>query len=222
MKTKKLVIIGIGETAHLAYEYFTFDSEYEVVAFAVENVFLKEKTFLNLPVFSFEDIDAFFSPATHHLFIALSSGKLSRERTRLYELTKHKGYSVASYVSSKAFVWHNVTIGENCFILENNTLQPFVRIGNNVTLWSGNHIGHRTTIDDNCFITSHVAVSGFCKIGKNCFIGVNAAVADNISIADDCLVSIGSVITKNTEENGIYKGAPAKKHPLPAKTFYNI
>ena len=28
-KTKKLVIIGSGETGLIAYEYFQFDSEYE-------------------------------------------------------------------------------------------------------------------------------------------------------------------------------------------------
>lgn len=35
-KCKNLVTIGTGETACLAYEYFTHDSEYEVLAFAME------------------------------------------------------------------------------------------------------------------------------------------------------------------------------------------
>lgn len=36
LKKEKLIIIGEGETANIAYEYFTFDSEYEVIAFSVE------------------------------------------------------------------------------------------------------------------------------------------------------------------------------------------
>ena len=77
----------------------------------------------------------------------------------------------ASYVSPRAFVWRNVKLGEHCFIFENNVLQPFVNIGDNVVLWSGNHIGHHSKIGDHCFVSSHVVVSGFCDIGANCFLG---------------------------------------------------
>jgi sugar O-acyltransferase (sialic acid O-acetyltransferase NeuD family) len=222
MKNKKLVIVGIGETANLAYEYFTNDSEYEVLAFAVEQEYIIENSFLDLPVLAIEKMTDNFPINEYYVFIAVSSTKFNRLRTRLYKRCKGLGYKVASYVSSKAFVWHNVEIGENCFILENNTIQPFVKIKDNVTLWSGNHIGHRTVIQDNCFITSQVVISGFCDIGKNCFIGVNSSIADNVNIADDCLISLGSVISENTDENGIYKGNPAKKHPLPAKRYFKI
>ena len=71
---------------------------------------------------------------------------------------KKKGYDFYSYVSPKATVLTN-KIGENCFILEDNTIQPFVEIGNNCVLWSGNHIGHHGKIDDHVFITSHCVVS---------------------------------------------------------------
>ncbi|MDD4969919.1 MAG: acetyltransferase [Paludibacter sp.] len=222
MELKKLIIVGIGETSNLAYEYFTHDSDYTVVAFAVESGFYNCNYFLGLPIFKIEEITDFFSPQEFYVFIAISSTNFNRLRTRLYDICKTQGYRIASYVSSKAFVWHNVEIGENCFILENNTLQPFVKVGNNVTLWSGNHIGHQSIIHDNCFITSHVVISGFCEIGTNCFIGVNSSIANNIIIADDCLISLGSVISENTEENGIYKGNPAKRHSLSAKTYYNL
>lgn len=222
MKDKKLIIVGIGETAHLAYEYFTHDSDYDVIAFAVEREHYFEKQFQNLPIYILEELSENFTPYDYYVFIAISSTNLNRLRTRLYHLCKTQNFKIASYLSSKAFIWSNVEIGENCFILENNTIQPFVKIGNNVTLWSGNHIGHRTIINDNCFIASHVVISGFCKIGKNCFIGVNSTISNNIDIADDCLISLSTVITKDTEENSIYKGNPAKKHNLSAKFFYNI
>ena len=37
-----IVIIGAGETAAIAYKYFTDDSPYEVVGFCVEGDFIKE------------------------------------------------------------------------------------------------------------------------------------------------------------------------------------
>jgi len=116
----KLIIVGDGETAELAYEYFTHDSPHEVVAFSVEREYAKKEQLFGLPVVFFEDLQSLFAPAEHSVFVAISYTKLNRVRTRLYHKTKSMGYELVSYVSSKAFVWHNVEIGENCFIMENN------------------------------------------------------------------------------------------------------
>ena len=40
-KKHKLLIIGDSAFAEIAYEYFTYDSEYQVVAFSVEEAYLK-------------------------------------------------------------------------------------------------------------------------------------------------------------------------------------
>lgn len=94
--------------------------------------------------------------------------------------------------------------------MENNVLQYRVRVGNNVVLWSGNHIGHQTVIKDNVFISSHVVVSGYCEVGENCFLGVNSSIANNVTIARDCLIGMGAVVNKDTEERKVYVGNPAK------------
>jgi sugar O-acyltransferase (sialic acid O-acetyltransferase NeuD family) len=207
---KQIVIVGDGETAELAYEYFTHDSPHKVVAFAVERAYAKKESLFGLPVVNFEELEQTYDPATHSAFVAISYTQLNRVRERLYKETKRKGYRFVSYVSSRAFVWHNVEIGENCFIMENNVVQYAVRIGNNVVLWSGNHVGHQSVIRDNVFVSSHVVISGYCEIGENCFLGVNSALANNLTIARDCLIGMGSVVNKNTEERKVYVGSPAK------------
>jgi len=207
---QKLFIVGDGETAELAYEYFTHDSPHEVVAFCVEREFAKRDQLFGLPVVHFEEVERIYPPEDYQAFVAISYTKLNRVRARLYQATKRKGYQLVSYVSSRAFVWRNVEIGENCFIFENNVIQYAVRLGNNVVLWSGNHIGHQTIIHDNVFISSHVVVSGYCEVGENCFLGVNSSIANNVSIARDCLIGMGAVIHKNTEERKVYVGNPGK------------
>ncbi|HKY26626.1 MAG TPA: acetyltransferase [Pyrinomonadaceae bacterium] len=209
-RSEKIVIVGDGETAELAYEYFTHDSPHEVVAFSVEREYAKKDSLFGLPVVHFEEIERDYDPASHAAFVAVSYTQLNRVRARLYDKAKRKGYRFTSYVSSRAFVWHNVQIGENCFIMENNVLQYAVRVGNNVVLWSGNHVGHQTVIHDNVFVSSHVVISGYCEIGENCFLGVNSCLANNISIGKDCLIGMGAVVTKSTEERKIYVGNPAK------------
>lgn len=223
--TVKLIIFGLGETAELAYEYFTHDPNYinhEVIGFCADLQYIKKDNFCGLPVVSMDEVAQRFPPGEFQGFVAVASGHLNRDRSALFTRVKELGYTLASYISARAFVWHNVEIGENCFILEDNTLQPFTKIGNNVTLWSGNHIGHRTVIEDHCFITSHVVVSGYCTIGAYSFVGVNACFADKVTVAPDNFIAMGAVINKNTVENGFYVGNPMELKKVSAKRFCGV
>lgn len=213
---EKLVIIGSGETAELAYDYFTRDTEYEVVGFSAEKVYIKNETLFGLPVVPFELIEDYFHPHLYSAFVAVSYTLLNRLRSRLFEETKKKGYHLCTYVSPKANVGSNVELGKNCFILENVTLQRGVKIGDCVTIWTGSTVGHRSTVGDFCFLAMHVAISGFCDIGAYSFLGVNSCMSDNLKVAHDCVIGAGSVLISNALEGRIYVGNPAK--PLPNKT----
>lgn len=221
-KNKKLIIVGDGEFAEIAYEYFTHDSQYDVCGFAVEKEYLNKNKLFNLPVVPFEEIEKHFPVTEYHIFVAITFTKLNRVRTRLYNIAKAKGYKIASYVSSKAFVWHNATIGENCFIFENNVIQYHAKLGNNVILWSGNHVGHRAVIEDNCFISSHVVISGYCRIGESCFVGVNTTLIDNVNVGKDCFVGAATFINKNLETGCLYTGAPAAKAKISSFSYFKI
>jgi sugar O-acyltransferase (sialic acid O-acetyltransferase NeuD family) len=205
-----IVVVGAGEQAQIAYEYFTHDSPRAVVGFAVEAAYLDRSELYGLPVVALEEVREHFPPERTSAFVAISSTKLNRVRTRLYEQVKGLGYSCASYVSSRAFVWHNVKLGENCMVFEDNVLQHKVEVGDNVVLWSGNHVGHQTRIEDHCFVSSHVVISGYCQVGRSSFMGVNSCVADFVKIAEDCIVGAGAVVVRDTEPARVYVGNPAR------------
>jgi sugar O-acyltransferase (sialic acid O-acetyltransferase NeuD family) len=208
MKKTEVIIVGDSPIAEVAYEYLMHDSIYQVVAFTVDKEFMKQAEMFHLPVIPFEDIEKAYPPSRYKMFVAVGYTQMNRLRARFFKKAKKKGYDLISYVSSKAFVWRNVQIGENSFIMENNVIQPFVRIGNDVTLWSGNHIGHHSIIGDHVFIASHVVISGFVEIGEYCFAGVNSTVANNIKIKRNSLLGAGSIILKDTEEGMIYGAEP--------------
>ena len=206
----KVVVFGVLDTAELAHYYLTNDSQYEVVAFTVNKQYIKQETFHGLPVVPFEELESYYPPSEFLFFAPMTGLKMNTLRKKIYEEGKSKGYEYITYVSSKATVCDN-KIGENCFILEDNTLQPFTEIGNNVVMWSGNHIGHHGKIEDHVFFTSHVVLSGHCYVKERAWFGVNSTIRDFVTIGEGSLIAMGSMITKSTEDNGFYLGSPAKK-----------
>lgn len=208
-QNNNIVIIGAGETAEMAYEYFTYDSRHKVAAFAVEKPFLKRGSLCGLPVVPLEELPRLYPAGRYKVFVAVSYTQRNQLRRRLFYDVKKKGYTAVSYISSRAFIWRNVEIGENCFILENNVIQHRAKIGNNVTLWSGNHIGHNSVIKGHTFVSSHVVVCGFCEIGQACFLGVNSTLVDKVKIGDNCIVGAAATVFCDVPDNhtisGVYR-----------------
>lgn len=213
----KVVIFGIQDFAQLARFYLQHDSEHEVVAFSVNRQYLPAAgTFDGLPVTAFEEVERTYPPDAFAFFAPMSPKRMNRAREGVYREIKAKGYEMISYVSSKATVFAGAQIGDNCFILEDNTIQPFTTIGNNVVLWSGNHLGHHSVVQDHVSFTSHVVLSGHCVVEPFCFFGVNATIRDGLRIAEGTLVAMSASITRDTEAWGVYKGSPARKGDVPS------
>lgn len=222
MQPNKLVIFGTSEIAQLAHFYFTTDSAYEVEAFTVDAGYIDKTEFCGLPVVPFEGVEEKFPPSDFSFFVALSYSKLNKIRKEKFLAAKELGYSLPSYVSSRATILNEGKIGENCFILEDNTIQPFVKIGSNVTLWSGNHIGHHSIINDHAFIASHVVVSGGVQIGEQCFIGVNATLRDHIITGEKCVIGAGVLLLADAEPEGVYMGPATERSRVPSSKLRGI
>jgi sugar O-acyltransferase (sialic acid O-acetyltransferase NeuD family) len=201
---KKLVIYGTGLIAEVAEFYFSLDLKCEIAAFTNASEFIKATQFKEKPLVPFEDLATSHPPDEYDIFIALGYAKTNQIRQLRYEEAKRMGYQCTTYISPRA-TYYGTPVGENCLILENNVIQPFVSIGNNVFLWSGNHIGHHSSIRDHCFISSHVVVSGGCDIGENSFLGVNSTLRDNIKLGKFVVAGAGSVIMKDCAERTLVR-----------------
>ena len=211
-----IIIFGIKDFSELAHYYLEHDSDHRVVAFCVNGDYLpEEKAFRGLPVVAFEEVQDIFPSNAYKFFAPMSPRNMNRDRADVYMEIKQKGYDCISYVSSKATLFEN-EIGENCFILENNTIQPFTKIGNNVVIWSGNHIGHHGVIHDHVTFTSHVVMSGHCEIGAYSFFGVNSTLRDGLRIAEGTFVAMAAAVVQDTDAWGAYKGNPAIKLTIPS------
>ena len=213
---KRLVIFGTGDFARVAAVYFSRDSSYELVGFTADGVDAAGATLLGRPVVPFERVRDVYSPDEHEVFVAVGYKRLNRARAEICARIKNGGYRLASFVSSTVISWGEWSHGEHCFILENNVIQPFATLGDNVVLWSGNHIGHDAVVGDHCFIASHVVLAGRVQVGEYCFVGVNACVKPGVKIAPGCLIGAGAVILNDTKPGSAHlvKGTPPA--PVPA------
>ena len=206
-----VVIFGAGDVARMAHVYFSRDSEHRVVGFTVDAGFRKITSLGGLPLVDFETVQREFPANQCQMFVAIGYTDTNQARARKYAEAKQRGYNLVSYVSSRCTNLADTPFGDNCFILEDNTIQPFVRIGSNVTLWSGNHVGHDSVIEDHVFVTSHVVISGHVKVGAYSFLGVNATIRNDVTIAPHTLIGGGAVIMADTEERGVYVPRPAQR-----------
>tara|TARA_B100000795_G_C22726296_1_gene409548 strand:- start:418 stop:1077 length:660 start_codon:yes stop_codon:yes gene_type:complete len=214
---KKLIIFGVGDIAQIANYYFETDSDYNVVAFTLHNEYITISELEGKPLVPFEKLEELYASADYEVFVALSYVEMNRLRERICNEVKVKGFKLASYISSRCTYLSQYEPGENAFIFEDNTVQPFVKIGDNVTLWSGNHIGHHSIIESHNFISSHVVISGHCIVQQHCFLGVNSTIAHKVTLAEGTLLGAGVIVSKNTEVNGVY--VPARSVILDKKSF---
>ena len=217
-----LVIFGIGDIAQLAHFYFSKDSDYDVIAFSVDSAFMKEEHFCGLPVVAFEQIATVYPPDTHDMFIAVGYSKLNAVRREKYSAAKAMGYRLASFISTRTNVLNGARVGDNCFILEDNMIQPFAKIGNNVILWGGDHIGHHSRIGDHCFIAAHVVIAGRVDVGEQCFVGINAALRDHIVIGNRCVIGGGALLLADAAPDGVYLGQATGRSNVPRSRLRSV
>lgn len=198
----RVIIFGNKDLAQLALFYLTKE-RYEVVGFTVEEKYLNN----NQQEYPWEELESTHPPSMVKLFAPIADNKL---RERIYNEGKNRGYKFISYVSPKCTNYAS-SIGGNCFIQEDNTLQPFTKIGNNVVMWAGNHLGHHSVVEDNVFITSHVVISGHCTIKKGAYLGVNSCIRDGVTIGENAIIGMGAVVTKDVPNGETWVGNPAKQ-----------
>jgi sugar O-acyltransferase (sialic acid O-acetyltransferase NeuD family) len=142
----------------------------------------------------FEDVPELYPSRNHDFFVAVGYANKNELRRKRYETARGLGYKMASYISPYAIIHPNAQIGEHCFILETVVIEPFVRIGDNVTIWSGTTIGHYGTIASHCFLSLRATVGGGTHIGEQSVVGLGAIVRDHICIGSRCTIGTAASV----------------------------
>lgn len=218
----KVVIFGAGKIADEAYYYLTNDSPHEIAAFTVDGAFVSSKEKLGLPVVAFEEAVERYPPDDFRMFVAVGYQELNKMRARKYEEAKARGYELISYVSSRASNFGGAEIGDNCFVLEFAVIQPCARLGNDVFLWSGNHVGHHSSVGDHCYVAGNCVISGNTVVEPYCFLGVSSTIGHEVRVGAESFIGAGSLVTKNVEPRSVYVTPDTPRFRLDSPSFLRL
>ena len=204
MFENKIIIFGTGEFAQEIFLYLKKFSKFNVIAFTIHKEFIKDKKLFEKPIIPFEEIENHFSNNESSMLICVGFSKMNKKREKIFYEVKKKGYKLENFIHPSNHVWDEFEIGENCIILENNIIRPYVKIGNDVIIENNNVISHHSVIKDHCYITSQSIIAGHVTIESNCYLGINCTIRNRIKLEKECLIGAGAVILKNTKEKEVY------------------
>ncbi|MGE0199579.1 MAG: acetyltransferase [Candidatus Melainabacteria bacterium] len=215
-QSRPWIIVGTGDFAEVMHHYLTHETTSPVAAFSVDSAYNTGGDFAGLPVVNFESLSETHPPGQYQVLVAIGYSKRNKIRQAKFEACRSMGYAMPGYISRHA-TYYGTPVGENTIIMEDNTIQPCTRIGDNCVLWSGNHIGHHGAIGDHVFISSHVVISGHVTIQNNVFLGVNATLRDGITVGEAAIIGAGAVMMNDAEARQVYPGPVTQAAPLPGE-----
>jgi sugar O-acyltransferase (sialic acid O-acetyltransferase NeuD family) len=220
---RPLVVFGAGKVGEAVFRHLRLQADDDVVAFATEPSFVPQSgTFAGLPVIAFDEVAQRYPPGTYDMIVAVGYQELNGLRRRIYEQAKAKGYHLRSFVSRRAACGDWLEIGDNCVILDNVNLEPGVKVGNNVVLWSGALIGHHSIIGDHCWLAGHAVLGGGVRLGAETFVGLGALIGNEIEIGEKSFLGAGVVVTKSAEPKSVFVQGDTARFRLDSEHFMRI
>lgn len=219
---KRLFIFGTGNFAEMCHHFFSEDSGYEVCGFTVDAAYLGETTsFRGLPVIAYEELLASPLREGAEMFVAVGVGKINTLRAQKVEQVQRDGFTLASYVSTLARVPRGFVARPNTMIMDQVNIHPDVEIGANTIVWSNSRIALKVRIGDHVWITSAV-IGDSTTIGDFSFVGLNATVAPFVKVGSHNLIGAGALITQDTKDYEVYRGARSKPSKVSSLRIRNI
>lgn len=198
----KLIIFGNSLFAEIAVYYFKNFSDYKICYIACDKGYLKNKYFQNIENITYEQLLK-KDKSEFCIYIAIGYSKMNKLRETVYNRIKKKGFKIANFIHPNAKVYSK-KIGENNFVMENVSLNPYSKIGNNNVFWSGSIIGHHSKIGNNNFFSGNSTISGNCNLKNNIFFGVNSCIKDSTIVKDYCFIDANQYVSKNLEKETYY------------------
>ena len=125
--------------------------------------------------------------------------QVNRNETKI---TPHKG---------KIIIKDNVELLSHCDVDLGLNEDDITLIGENCKISHYVHVGHNCCIGKNTLVAGHTNI-GSTEIGENCYIHPGCTIQSSLKIGKNVVITIGSVVTKDIEDNKRVSGLWAVDH----------
>jgi sugar O-acyltransferase (sialic acid O-acetyltransferase NeuD family) len=205
----RIAIIGAGELGKAVVYHAAVDAGYEIAGFYDD--FNDAAEFDGYPILG--KPDAIISDLSRRtfdkIFIAIGYSQMAA-RTRYYREFAGR-VPMANIIHSSSYIDPSCKIGEGVFVFPGCTLDFEVELGDNILLNTGVTIAHHSRVGANTFFGPGVTVAGLVNIGECCFVGVGSTILDCLKIGRNSTIGGGAVVIKDTNENSVSVGVPARE-----------
>lgn len=205
----KVVLYGAGPYGKLFFREADRYGAIDIVGFTVDSEFLKSERECGLPVVPFEEVTGIYPPTQYDMLV-LCGYTVMRNRARMYNKAKEKGYRLANYISPHAVLDNEIKMGDNNIIMANSFVGFDGMMGNDNIIRQNVSIGHGFVMED------HSVISTSCKLGAGChfedlvFMGIGVSGREHVRYGRESLIGVGSNVVGDVEPYSTCRGNPAK------------
>ena len=148
---------------------------------------------------------------TYDEFIVGVGGILGFTRFSIAVRLQELGLSPFSFFHKTAFIDPTTKLSPGAQVMPCATIGKFVSIGEQSIVNTSATIDHDSVIGNGVHIMGSAALAGRVTVRDFASIGTNATILPRVTIGLGCVIGAGAVVTKSTDDMGIYVGVPARK-----------
>lgn len=207
---RNLVILGDSSFAERISIYIREEKKDKLIAFTLDRERITRTVIDGIPVLPLDELDLYLGKGSFEIILGIGYTRMNDLRSTLYKKCISLGYSIGSYISTKAIVYTS-KVGCGSIILPNVLVGPKCEIGICTFFESSCVLSHDNIIGDFNFLSTNVVLGGNAKIGNHCFVGLHATIKNSLVIPDYTLIGSGTNMIRSPQETySVYVGNPAR------------
>ena len=206
MRKNKLIIIGAGNVGgFLANNISLFLGNYEIIGLLDDDPAKQGETLWGLEVLGPTDRITDFQGCSVAVGIAFPSSK-----KKILERLDLEKFNFPSFVSSNAWISHDVEIGRGVIIYPGVSVNYGSRIGDFSVINMNCALGHHASLNKYCALAPGVNLGGITSLGEGVDMGISSATKQSITVGCNSVIGGQAMVLHNIPDNVTAVGIPAQ------------
>lgn len=156
------------------------------------------------------DKSMIFGDEENIYFAVAIGGDKGRDRMRIHDRLRARGFTPATLIHSAAWVAQSATLADGAQVLGMAAVCEEVQIGMQSIINTNASVDHECIIGDGCHVMPGATLAGCVELGDFVTIGSNATILPRIKIGQGAVIGAGAVVTKDVPEGAVVVGNPAR------------